>query len=88
MRRPVQVFDGDGQYLGDFAGWDVAHRWAHQRAAEPGASLPVSVEDRAGRYSRQLWPNRCDLLPGSNRPASRHLPGLPHAWPRCPLTSR
>jgi hypothetical protein len=62
MPRPVQVFDGDGEYLGDFADWHVAHRWAHQRAVEPGTPLPVTVEDRAGRYGRQLWPNRCDLL--------------------------
>lgn len=57
--RPFLAFDGDGHFLGDFAEWLPAHRWAHQRAAEPGTRLPVEIEDRGRTYAEQVWPEHC-----------------------------
>lgn len=60
--RPFLVFDGDGHFLGDFAEWLPAHRWAHQRAAEPATRLPVEIEDRGRTYAEQVWPDHCQTL--------------------------
>lgn len=60
--RPFLAFDGDGHFLGDFAEWLPAHRWAHQRAAEPGTRLPVEIEDRGRTYTEQVWPEHCQAL--------------------------
>ena len=86
--RPYRIYDGDGVLVGDFAAWLPAHRWAHQRAAEPGARLPVEIQDRTHLYVEQVWPDRCQTLhfaePATIRacpltvvdePALRVLPG-------------
>jgi len=73
--RPYRIYDGDGAFVGDFAAWLPAHRWAHQRAGEPGARLPVEIEDRARLYVEQVWPDRCQTL---------HF-ASPAVIPTCPL---
>lgn len=60
--RPYRAYDGDGAFVGDFAAWLPAHRWAHQRAAEPGTLLPVEIEDRNRLHVEQVWPDRCQTL--------------------------
>jgi hypothetical protein len=60
--RPYRAYDGDGAFVGDFSAWLPAHRWAHQRAAEPGTLLPVEVEDRSRLHVEQVWPDRCQTL--------------------------
>jgi hypothetical protein len=65
--RPFLAYDGDGHFLGDFAEWLPAHRWAHQRAAEPGTRLPVEIEDRGRTYAEQVWPEHCQALHSTPR---------------------
>ena len=60
--RPYRAYDGDGAFVGDFAAWSPAHRWAHQRAAGPGTRLPVEIEDRSRLHVEQVWPDRCQTL--------------------------
>lgn len=75
--RPFRVYDGDGVYLGDFAGWLPAHQWAHERAAEPGTYLPVEIEDRSRMYVEQVWPEHCQVLHSTP----------PVVVPSCPLAN-
>ena len=75
--RPFLAYDGDGHFLGDFAEWLPAHRWAHQRAAEPGTRLPVELEDRGRTYVEQVWPEHCQAL----------HPTPPVVVPSCPLAN-
>ena len=63
--RPYRAYDGDGAFVGDFAAWLPAHRWAHERAAEPGTRLPVEIEDRSRLHVEQVWPDRCQTLHAS-----------------------
>ena len=86
--RPYRAYDGDGAFVGDFAAWLPAHRWAHERAAEPGTRLPVEIEDRSRLHIEQVWPDRCQTLHAAEpaviatcplaivgEPALRVLPG-------------
>lgn len=86
--RPYRIYDGDGALVGDFAAWLPAHRWAHQRAAEPGTRLPVEIEDRSRLYLEQVWTDHCQTLHAAEpaiiltcplaavgEPALRVLPG-------------
>jgi hypothetical protein len=75
--RPFRVYDGDGAFVGDFAGWLAAHQWAHQRAAEPGTRLPVEIEDRSRLHTEQVWPDRCQTLHAAE----------PVTIPTCPLAA-
>ena len=75
--RPYRAYDGDGAFVGDFAAWLPAHRWAHQRAAEPGTRLPVEIEDRSRLHVEQVWPDCCQTL---------HA-GEPAIVPTCPLAA-
>lgn len=75
--RPFLAYGGDGHFLGDFAEWLPAHRWAHQRAAEPGTRLPVEIEDRGRTYAEQVWPEHYQALHSTP----------PVVVPSCPLTT-
>lgn len=75
--RPYRIYDGDGALVGDFAAWLPAHRWAHQRAAEPGTRLPVEVEDRSRLYLEQVWTDHCQTLHAAE----------PVIIPTCPLAA-
>ncbi len=59
---PLHAYDGDGGYLGCFHSPFAAHQWAHQRAAEPAAVLPVEIDDRAAGWTHQVWADHCRLL--------------------------
>ena len=73
--RPYRTYDGDGAFVGDFPAWLPAHRWAHERAAEPGTRLPVEIEDRSRLHVEQVWPDRCQTLHACE----------PAVIPTCPL---
>lgn len=75
--RPYRIYDGDGVFVGDFSAWLPAHRWAHERAAEPGTWLPVEVEDRSRLYIEQVWSDHCQTLHAAE----------PAVIPSCPLTA-
>ncbi|WP_128422992.1 hypothetical protein [Frankia sp. EI5c] len=68
--RRFQVFDGDGQFVGMFASWDVAHAWGHRRAAEPLTRLPIRIEDQLDRRTWTVGPGQCRLTVW-RRPAER-----------------
>lgn len=72
--RPYRIYDGDGVFVGDFSAWLPAHRWAHQRAAEPGTRLPVEIEDRSRLHVEQVWPDRCQTLHASEPAVIRTCP--------------
>jgi hypothetical protein len=73
--RPFVVWDAQGRVLASFDTFDIAHDWAHQRAGEPGADLPLVIDDRRAGVSRRVWLTRCELvawvefavLPGCDR---------------------
>ncbi len=75
--RPYRIYDGDGTFVGDFAAWLPAHRWAHQRATEPGTRLPVEIEDPSRLYVEQVWPDHCQTLHAAE----------PAIIPTCPLAA-
>ncbi|MEX5631475.1 hypothetical protein [Parafrankia sp. FMc2] len=56
-----QVFDGDDQFVGVFESWDAAHAWGHRRAAEPGARLPLRIEDHLDGRTWTVEPGLCQL---------------------------
>ncbi|EFC79265.1 hypothetical protein FrEUN1fDRAFT_7617 [Parafrankia sp. EUN1f] len=61
MIRRFLVFDGDGELVGTFAGWEDAHTWAHLRSAESATVGPIQVEDRAERRTWTVSADHCRL---------------------------
>ncbi|OAA26678.1 hypothetical protein UG55_101334 [Frankia sp. EI5c] len=61
MSRRFLVFDGDGELVATFAGWEDAHSWAHLRSTEPASIGPVQVEDRAERRTWTVDGPQCRL---------------------------
>ncbi|OHV30714.1 hypothetical protein CC117_06590 [Parafrankia colletiae] len=55
------MFDGDDQFVGVFESWDAAHAWGHRRAAEPGARLPLRIEDHLDGRTWTVEPGLCQL---------------------------
>ncbi|WP_018504248.1 hypothetical protein [Parafrankia discariae] len=62
MSRPFHVYDYEGEHLGSFATWDLAHEWAHLQAMLNGVPTPLQVEDRATTGRRRVWADRCEPL--------------------------
>jgi hypothetical protein len=60
--RPYHVYDHDGEHLGSFADWDVAHEWAHLQALLGGVMTPLELEDRDSRVSRRMTATYCEFL--------------------------
>ncbi|MCK9932747.1 hypothetical protein MXD62_37370 [Frankia sp. Mgl5] len=64
MSRPFHVYDYEGEHLGSFATWDLAHEWAHLQAMLNGVPTPLQVEDRSTTGRRRVWADRCEPLDG------------------------
>jgi hypothetical protein len=60
--RPYILFNGIGEYLGSFADWESAHKWAHELVDLGDSTLPIEIEDRAQRVTRRITPHSCDLV--------------------------
>jgi hypothetical protein len=58
--RPYHVYDYEGEHLGSFADWDMAHEWAHLQVAMNGIPAPLDVEDRRHHTRRRIWADHCE----------------------------
>lgn len=77
MIPTILVFDAGGRLLAAFDDWDAAHGWAHGAASEPGARLPLEIEDRAHRLTWAVSEMRCQRTAWQPCAASPDCPPWP-----------
>jgi hypothetical protein len=77
MTPTILVFDAGGGLIAAFDDWDAAHGWAHDAACEPGAWLPLEIEDRARRLTWSVSDSRCQRTAWRPSSAAQDCPPWP-----------